>query len=102
MPPLIEPSEAPPRGKALLDELTHSAFQQQRGSASYAIYRPWFTRHDRGLLRLRRTAVDLAGRVAASRTEDPAEIAAEKALFKFSLLYLAGIFASLVVDRSLA
>ena len=46
--------------------------------------------------------VALAGRVAASRTEDPAEMAAEKALFKFSLLYLAGIFASLVVDRSLA
>ena len=39
--------------------------------------------------------------------EDPAGIknaktAAEKALFKFSLLYLAGIFASLVLDRSLA
>lgn len=44
----------------------------------------------------------LAGRVAASRTEDAAEMAAEKALFKFSLLYLAGIFAALVADRSLA
>ena len=46
--------------------------------------------------------VALAARVAASRTEDPAEMGAEKALFRYSLLYLAAIFAALVVDRSLA
>ncbi len=46
--------------------------------------------------------VALAARVAASRTEEPADMAAEKALFKFSLFYLAAIFAALVADRSLA
>ena len=46
--------------------------------------------------------VALAVRVAASRTEDPKDMAAEKALFRYSLLYLAAIFAALVVDRSLA
>ena len=46
--------------------------------------------------------VALAARVAASRTEDPAEMRAEKALFRYSLFYLAAIFAALVVDRGLA
>ena len=46
--------------------------------------------------------VALAARVAASRTEAPRDMAAEKALFKFSLLYLAGISAALVADRALA
>ncbi len=46
--------------------------------------------------------VALAVRVARSNTQEPAEMAAEKALFKFSLLYLAGIFAALVVDRAVA
>ncbi|TPE65046.1 protoheme IX farnesyltransferase [Sandaracinobacter neustonicus] len=46
--------------------------------------------------------VALAVRVAASRTENAAEMAAEKALFRYSLLYLAAIFAALVVDRGLA
>lgn len=68
--PLIEPVAGadgePPRGKALLDELATSAFQQQRGSESYAIYRRWFTRDDRGLARARRRGIDVAGRLAAS------------------------------------
>ena len=46
--------------------------------------------------------VALAARVAASRTENPAEMQAEKTLFRYSLLYLAAIFAALVVDRSFA
>jgi protoheme IX farnesyltransferase len=43
--------------------------------------------------------VALAARVAASRTEDAAEMRAEKSLFKFSLLWLALIFAALLADR---
>ncbi len=43
--------------------------------------------------------VALAIRVARSHTEAAAEMAAEKALFKYSLFYLAGIFAVLVADR---
>jgi protoheme IX farnesyltransferase len=46
--------------------------------------------------------VALAARVFASRTEAAKDMAAEKALFKFSLLYLAGIFAALVADRWMA
>ncbi len=43
--------------------------------------------------------VGLAARVAASRTELAGEMTAEKALFKYSLLYLALLFAALVADR---
>jgi protoheme IX farnesyltransferase len=46
--------------------------------------------------------VALAARVAASRTEAAADMKAEKALFKFSLLYLALLFAALVADRMAA
>jgi protoheme IX farnesyltransferase len=46
--------------------------------------------------------VALAARVFASRTTEARDMAAETALFKFSLLYLAGIFAALVADRWLA
>jgi protoheme IX farnesyltransferase len=46
--------------------------------------------------------VALAARVFLSRTTEARDMAAEKALFKFSLLYLAGIFAALVADRWLA
>jgi protoheme IX farnesyltransferase len=45
--------------------------------------------------------VGLAARVFASRTEAAAEMKAEKALFKFSLLYLALVFAALVADALL-
>jgi protoheme IX farnesyltransferase len=43
--------------------------------------------------------VALATRVALSRTEAAGEMKAEKSLFKFSLLWLALIFAALVADR---
>jgi heme o synthase len=43
--------------------------------------------------------IAFAARVFASRTTEASEMAAEKALFKFSLLYLAAIFAALVADR---
>jgi protoheme IX farnesyltransferase len=43
--------------------------------------------------------VALAARVAVSRTEASGEMKAEKTLFKFSLLWLALIFAALVADR---
>ncbi|WP_199555804.1 heme o synthase [Sandaracinobacteroides hominis] len=46
--------------------------------------------------------VALSARVAASRTEAAGEMTAEKTLFKFSLLYLAGVFAALVADRWMA
>ena len=44
----------------------------------------------------------LALRVFVSHSREPEQMAAEKALFKFSLLYLAGIFAAVVADRLLA
>jgi heme o synthase len=42
--------------------------------------------------------VGLAAQVYRSRTEAAKDMVAEKALFKFSLLYLAGVFAALVAD----
>ena len=42
--------------------------------------------------------VGLAVQVARSTTEEPADMLAEKRLFKFSLLYLALVFAALVAD----
>lgn len=44
----------------------------------------------------------LSGRVAMSRIVDPALMSAERALFKYSILYLFLLFAALVVDRWLA
>jgi protoheme IX farnesyltransferase len=41
----------------------------------------------------------LAGRVLASRTTEPAGMAAEKHLFAFSVFYLFALFTALVVDR---
>lgn len=41
----------------------------------------------------------LAFKVSRSRAEVAKDMIAEKQLFKFSLLYLAGVFAALVVDR---
>ena len=46
--------------------------------------------------------VILAARVFASTTTEAKDMAAEKALFKFSLLYLAAIFAVLVADGWMA
>ena len=43
----------------------------------------------------------LALRVLANRATDPADMAAEKKLFAFSILYLFAIFGALVVDRLL-
>jgi protoheme IX farnesyltransferase len=43
----------------------------------------------------------LAGRVAASRTSDPQDMAAEKHLFAYSVFYLFALFTALVVDRFL-
>jgi protoheme IX farnesyltransferase len=40
--------------------------------------------------------------VARSSTEDPAAMTAERALFKYSILYLFALFAALVVDAWLA
>ena len=45
--------------------------------------------------------VALAWPVLASRAEDPAEMQAEKRLFKYSILYLFFLFGALVVDRVL-
>lgn len=44
----------------------------------------------------------LAVRVHQSRAQDPAHMKAEKSLFKFSLLFLAVLFAAVVADRLLA
>jgi protoheme IX farnesyltransferase len=44
------------------------------------------------------TFVLLAVRVLANKSADPAEMQPEKALFKFSVLYLFGLFAALVLD----
>jgi protoheme IX farnesyltransferase len=41
----------------------------------------------------------LAGRVAANRATEPAEMAAEKHLFAYSVFYLFALFAVLVADR---
>lgn len=41
----------------------------------------------------------LAVRVAASRAQEPAEMKAEKALFKYSILYLFLLFSAVIVDR---
>ncbi len=41
----------------------------------------------------------LAARVATSRTQEAADMAAEKALFKYSILYLFALFAALVADN---
>jgi len=46
--------------------------------------------------------VALAWPVLMSRTEAPSEMLAEKRLFKYSILYLFGIFGALVADRVLA
>ena len=46
--------------------------------------------------------VILSARVFASTTTEAKDMAAEKAMFKFSLLYLAAIFAALVADRWMA
>jgi protoheme IX farnesyltransferase len=43
--------------------------------------------------------VGLAWSVLANRSDDPAAMGPEKRLFKFSLLYLFGLFAALVADR---
>lgn len=43
----------------------------------------------------------LAARVAASKVSDPAEMQAERKLFRFSILYLFGLFGVLVADRML-
>jgi protoheme IX farnesyltransferase len=43
--------------------------------------------------------VGLAWPVLTNRSDDPAAMAPEKRLFKFSLLYLFGLFAALVADR---
>jgi protoheme IX farnesyltransferase len=43
--------------------------------------------------------VVLAGRVLASRTSDPKQMAAEKHLFAYSVFYLFALFAVLVADR---
>jgi protoheme IX farnesyltransferase len=44
----------------------------------------------------------LAGRVLANRSDDPAAMQPEKALFRYSILYLFSLFAALVADRWLA
>ena len=44
----------------------------------------------------------LAGRVAANRATEPAEMGAEKHLFAYSVFYLFALFAVLVADRWLA
>jgi heme o synthase len=44
----------------------------------------------------------LAFRVAANRATDPAQMAAEKHLFAYSVFYLFALFAVLVADRWLA
>jgi protoheme IX farnesyltransferase len=44
----------------------------------------------------------LAGRVAASRSTEPAQMHAEKHLFAYSVFYLFALFAVLVADRGLA
>lgn len=44
----------------------------------------------------------LAGRVLASRTTEPAQMAAEKKLFAYSVFYLFALFAVLVADRWIA
>jgi protoheme IX farnesyltransferase len=41
----------------------------------------------------------LAATVFANRAEDPAGMKPERRLFAFSILYLFGLFAALVVDR---
>jgi heme o synthase len=43
----------------------------------------------------------LAGRIAASREEDPALMRPERALFRFSILYLFALFGAIVIDRML-
>jgi protoheme IX farnesyltransferase len=43
--------------------------------------------------------VALAWPVLANRSDDPASMQPEKRLFKFSILYLFGLFAALVADR---
>ena len=45
------------------------------------------------------TFLILAFFVASNRTSDPKHMGAEKRLFGFSILYLFGLFAALVVDR---
>ena len=45
--------------------------------------------------------VILAGRVLANRATEPAQMAPEKRLFAYSVLYLFALFAALVVDRAL-
>ena len=43
----------------------------------------------------------LAARVSRSRETDPAAMTAERALFRFSILYLFVLFGALVADRLL-
>jgi hypothetical protein len=63
---LRRPAARDLRGRSVLEAVRSSCFARARSIGSYALYRRWFRRNDRGWRRLRSGLVELSGRVAAS------------------------------------